>query len=70
MAASLHGVVRASLDVDAVLLLTVQQATGLEKKLQQAGLATDLRHGDPGDPISPMHARHSQPPPINLSICP
>jgi predicted nucleotidyltransferase len=51
MAASIHGVVRASLDVDAVLLLTVQQAAGLEKKLQQAGLATDLRRGDPEDPI-------------------
>ena len=51
MAASVHGVVRASFDADAVLMLTVQQAPELEKKLVLAGFNTQLRRGDSTDPI-------------------
>jgi len=51
MAASVHGVVRASFDADAVLMLTVQQAPDLEKKLVLAGFKTELRRGDSTDPI-------------------
>ncbi len=51
MAASVHGVVRASFDADAVIMLTVQQAPDLEKKLILAGFKTELRRGDSADPI-------------------
>jgi hypothetical protein len=51
MAASVHGVVRASFDADAVLALTVQQAPDLERKFIAAGFETQLRHGDSSDPI-------------------
>jgi hypothetical protein len=51
MAASVHGVVRASFDADAVLMLTVQQAPDLEKRLMLAGFQTQLRRGDSTDPI-------------------
>ena len=51
MAASLYGVVRASLDADAVMSLTVQQAPALEKKFGAAGFLTTLNRGDPEDPI-------------------
>jgi len=51
MAASVHGVVRASFDADAVLSLTVQQAPELEKKFALAGFKAQLRRGDPDDPI-------------------
>jgi hypothetical protein len=54
MAASVHGVVRASLDADAVLSLTVQQAAGLEKRFSQRGFRTELRRGDPSDPIAAL----------------
>ena len=43
MAASVHGVVRASFDADAVLMLTVQEASELEKKPILAGFKTQLR---------------------------
>ena len=43
MAASVHSVVRASFDADAVLMLTVQQAPEPEKKLSLAGFNTQRR---------------------------
>lgn len=51
MAAAAHGVVRASLDADAVVLLPAHRATELERICRDAGFITELRHGDPGDPI-------------------
>jgi hypothetical protein len=51
MAASVHGVVRASFDADAVLMLTVQQVPDLEKQFVRAGFQTQLRRGDSTDPI-------------------
>lgn len=52
MAASVHGLVRASMDADAVLSLTIQETPALEREFRAAGFQTELRKGDPGDPIS------------------
>ena len=52
MAGSVHGVVRASLDADAVVSLPALQLRELERKLRSAGFRTDLRSGDDDDPIS------------------
>jgi len=54
MAASIHGVVRASVDADVVLSLAINRATALESVLRRAGLATELRHGGDDDPIPAM----------------
>jgi len=51
MAASLHGVVRASLDADAVMSLTVQEAPALEKNFRAAGFLATLNRGHLQDPI-------------------
>jgi hypothetical protein len=51
MAASVHGVVRASLDADVVMSLTVQEAGKLEQKFISAGFKTQLTRGDPDDPV-------------------
>lgn len=52
MAASVHGIVRASMDADAVLSLTIQEAPSLEREFRAAGFQTELRRGDPDDPIA------------------
>jgi hypothetical protein len=54
MAASVHGVVRASLDADAVLSLAPQELGNLEAKCASAGFLTELRHGDDDDPIAAL----------------
>lgn len=51
MAAAVHGVVRASLDADALVLLQVREAAGLRRSFDAAGFITELRIGDPDDPI-------------------
>ncbi|HWM67010.1 MAG TPA: hypothetical protein VNO35_10535 [Steroidobacteraceae bacterium] len=51
MAASIHGVVRASVDADAVLSLVSKKATDLERVFVGAGFQTELRVGDFEDPI-------------------
>ncbi|HET9107423.1 MAG TPA: hypothetical protein VFN79_09540 [Steroidobacteraceae bacterium] len=51
MAASIHGIVRASMDADAVLSLTIQEARSLEREFRAVGFQTELRRGDPDDPI-------------------
>jgi hypothetical protein len=51
MAASPYGVAHASLDADAVMSLTVQQAPALEKKFRAAGFLMSLNRDDPEDPI-------------------
>lgn len=56
MAASVHGVVRASMDADAVLSVTTDRLPGIERKFQRAGFRTELRHGDPDDPITAVLA--------------
>jgi hypothetical protein len=51
MAASIYGVVRASIDADAVLSLAQQKQSHLEKTFRDAGFQTELRLGDADDPI-------------------
>lgn len=51
LAASVHGAVRASMDADVVLALTVQEASDLEQELRQAGFRAELMRGDASDPI-------------------
>lgn len=51
MAASIYGVVRASMDADAVLSLTAQKRSDLARKFKAVGFQTELRVGDPDDPI-------------------
>lgn len=54
IAASFHGVVRTSMDADAVLRITIQELGVLQKKFDAAGLKTELRRGDYEDPIAGM----------------
>lgn len=56
MAAAVHGVVRASLDADALVMLQVREAASLRRSLDEAGLTTELRIGDPDDPIPALLA--------------
>ncbi|MDH5254633.1 MAG: hypothetical protein OEW72_01845 [Gammaproteobacteria bacterium] len=51
MAAAVHGVVRASMDADAVIRLPAHRAAELERECRAAGFISELRHGDPDDPI-------------------
>jgi predicted nucleotidyltransferase len=51
MAASIYGVVRASIDADAVVSLGRQKQSDLQKKFETAGFQTELRQGDADDPI-------------------
>ncbi len=51
MAASVHGLVRASLDADAVLSLPLSELRSLEKQCIEAGFDAELREGDDDDPI-------------------
>jgi hypothetical protein len=52
MAASVHGVVRASMDADAVVALPVHRLAEIERQFRDAGFKTELRHGDSDDPIA------------------
>lgn len=54
LASAVHGLVRASVDADAVLLLSVQQLAALEKKLASAGFRTQLQQRSFMDPIAAM----------------
>ena len=56
MAASVHGVLRASMDADAVLSITTQELGKLEDRFKAAGFATSLRRGDIDDPIAAVLA--------------
>ena len=51
MAASVHGVVRASVDADAVLAANAAELRRLEKKFAAAAFRTQLREGGPEDPV-------------------
>jgi predicted nucleotidyltransferase len=51
MAAAVHGVVRASLDADAVVALHASEARDLRQAFLHAGYEAELRIGDVGDPI-------------------
>jgi predicted nucleotidyltransferase len=51
LAAAVHGAVRASLDADAVVQVTIAQLSELQANLANRGLTTELRRGDAADPI-------------------
>jgi predicted nucleotidyltransferase len=51
MAAAVHGVVRASLDADAVVSLQMREAQALRQELIEEGYEATLRTGDVDDPI-------------------
>lgn len=51
MAASIHGMVRATSDADAVLSLVSSKARDLQRVFQAAGFNTELVMGDLEDPI-------------------
>jgi hypothetical protein len=52
MAASVHGIARASMDADAVLSVGAQRLGELEQVFRRAGFQTELRRGDADDPIA------------------
>jgi hypothetical protein len=54
MAASVHGLIRASLDADAILSLAMQKLRDLQNRFIAAGFGTELRYGDVDDPIAAM----------------
>jgi hypothetical protein len=56
MAASVHGIVRASMDADAVLSLAAHALPQIERQFRAAGFRTELRHGDSDDPIAAVLA--------------
>jgi hypothetical protein len=51
MAASVHGVIRASLDADAVVGLTARRLGMLADRFRALGFKTEFRRGDPADPV-------------------
>jgi predicted nucleotidyltransferase len=53
-ALSVHGAVRASTDVDALLFTTPERLASLRALFDRAGFKTELRHGDAQDPIRSM----------------
>lgn len=56
LAAAIHGMVRASVDADAVASLTVGESRTLERQLADRGFAVQLRVGDHDDPIPALLA--------------
>jgi hypothetical protein len=54
MAASVHGLVRASVDADVILSLPPSALGPLGRRFAAAGFQTALRHGDSDDPIAAM----------------
>lgn len=54
LAAAVHGVVRASVDADAVVQVTAAKLSELQATLTDHGLTVELRRGDFDDPIPAM----------------
>lgn len=53
-ALSVHGTVRGTMDVDAVVYTSPRQLANLQAAFDSAGFRTELRRGDPDDPIPAM----------------
>jgi hypothetical protein len=53
-ALSVHGEIRGTMDVDAVLFTSPRKLTGLRAAFESAGFAAELRRGDQDDPIPSM----------------
>lgn len=51
MAAAVHGAIRATLDADALVSLTMPELRKIGRAIQKSGLNTELREGDGSDPI-------------------
>lgn len=56
LAAALHGSIRATTDADALVSLSLPGLGKLDKALRKAGFMTELRRGDPDDPIPALLA--------------
>jgi hypothetical protein len=56
MAASVHGVVRAGMDADAILAVHSDELAAIERRFREDGFATELRYGDAADPIGAVLA--------------
>jgi predicted nucleotidyltransferase len=56
MAAAVHGSIRATSDADALASVSVSRLGQLEKAFHRAGFETELRRGDPDDPIPALLA--------------
>jgi hypothetical protein len=54
MAASVHGVVRASLDADVIMSVATQRLRDLKERFVAIGFGAELRFGDFDDPIAAM----------------
>jgi hypothetical protein len=54
MAASVHGVVRASMDADVIMSVAIPRLRELQRRFVDAGFGTELRLGDMDDPIGAM----------------
>ncbi len=54
MAASVHGVVRASMDADVIMSVAIPRLRELQRRFTDVGFATELRVGDMDDPIGAM----------------
>jgi len=53
-ALSVHGAIRATMDVDAVISFPQMQLANLRAAFEDAGFQTELRRGDANGPISAM----------------
>ncbi|MGH8223498.1 MAG: hypothetical protein ACREQZ_11050 [Woeseiaceae bacterium] len=56
LAASVYGTVRATADADALVSVSRSKLVDFEKSLRKSGLKTELRRGDPEDPIPALLA--------------
>jgi hypothetical protein len=54
LAAAVHGVVRASLDADAIIRITTRELGDLQGKLSALGYEAQIRRGDAEDPIAAL----------------
>jgi hypothetical protein len=54
MAGAVHGVIRASVDADAIVSLAVTEAAALREAMADAGFNAELKRGDFNDPIPAM----------------
>jgi hypothetical protein len=54
MAGAAHGVVRASVDADALVSIATSEAPGIRDTFAAAGFQVQLRRGDAGDPIGAL----------------
>jgi hypothetical protein len=55
-ALSVHGEIRGTMDVDAILFTSARKLTGLRATFESAGFHAELRRGDQDDPIPAMLA--------------